>query len=96
MNYIDETAAELGGLLGDCPPELLRLYALLALVRGEETSLEDVHDAWSTWRAGTRPDHPSLVPFGDLAAEVQELDRKYADAIRQVAASAGEDRSDAQ
>ena len=53
--------------------------------KGTETTLENVHDAWSTWRDATRPDHPSLVPFAELAPDVQELDRKYADAIREVA-----------
>ena len=87
MNYVDTIAARLGELLGDCPPELLRLYALLVLVRGEDVTLKDVHDAWAVWRCATRPDHPSLVPFDQLTPEVQELDAKYAGAIREVAAS---------
>lgn len=80
-NYVDDVTARLAGTLDDCPLELLRLYTLLALVKGPGTTLEDVHDAWAVWRADTRPDHPSLVPFGDLRPEVQELDRKYMDAI---------------
>ena len=86
MSYITDITDDLEAAgLDDCPPELLRLYALLVLTTGVITSLEDVHNAWSAWRQATRPDHPSLVPFADLAPEVQELDRKYMDAIRKVA-----------
>ncbi len=81
MNYFDVVVSRLAGRLGDCPVELLRYYALLVLVRGPACTLEDVHDAWSAWRTVTRPDHPSLVPFGELTTEVQELDRKYQHAI---------------
>jgi hypothetical protein len=45
-----------------------------------------VHHAWSAWRAETKPDHRSLVPFEDLTPDVQELDSAYRDAIRAVAA----------
>lgn len=62
--------------------DLLRLYALLALVKGGDTSLRDVHDAWAIWRNQTAPGHRSLVPFDDLDEAVQELDRPYMDAIR--------------
>ncbi len=79
---LDAVAAELPGL----DPELLRLYALLAVVQGPVTSLEDVHDAWALWRAETRPDHPAAIPFADLSVEVQELDRKYAEGIIRAAA----------
>jgi hypothetical protein len=62
-------------------PELARLYALLVLVKGEATTLRDVHDAGSVWRDRTRPDHPSLIPFEQLSRVVQLLDRPYATAI---------------
>lgn len=88
MNYVDRVTRDLASALDDCPPELLRLYTLLALVKGAETTLEDVHDAWSVWRADTRPDHPSLIPFGDLSPEVQALDGKYRDAIAEAAVAA--------
>ena len=98
MNYIDQIALKIYGLVGGGvtpdPVEmrLYRIYALLALVRGDETSAEDVHDGWSVWRAETRPDHPSLVPFDQLPPEVQALDDPYVRAIRQVAGgSAGTD-----
>lgn len=63
------------------PDDLLRLYTLLALVKGSDTTREDVQDAWAVWRQITNPAHSSLVPFDQLAPEVQELDRPYMDAI---------------
>lgn len=86
MSYIDGITSRLAARLDDCPPDLLRFYALLVLIQGHCTSLEDVHDGWACWRASTKPGHADLVPFGDLSPEVQELDRKYMDAIHQVAA----------
>jgi hypothetical protein len=86
LNYLDDLANEIGLLLPSCPEDLLRLYALLALTVGEYVTLENVHDAWSAWRAVSKPDHPSLVPFAELSPEVQALDAPYAEAIRQVAA----------
>lgn len=65
--------------------DLLRLYALLTLTQGQHTTLKDVHDAWSLWRHGTRPDHPSIVPFDQLTSEIQELDRPYMEAIHRAA-----------
>ena len=85
MNYIAVITGRLAAMLPDCPPDLLRLYALLVLTTGTETTLENVHDAWACYRDATRPDHPSLVPFGELTPDVQELDRNYAHAIREVA-----------
>jgi hypothetical protein len=74
---IDEINARLPGL----EPGLVSLYALLLLTRGRDTTLANVHDAWALWRLTTRPGHPSLVPFDELALEVQELDRPYLHAI---------------
>jgi hypothetical protein len=71
--------------LEDEPFELITSYALLALVKGDQTTLEDVHDAWSLWRWRARPDHPALLPFERLPAEIQELDQPYLDAIVRVA-----------
>ncbi len=61
---------------------LLDLYTLLVLVKGEEVTLEDVHDAWAVWRSRTRRDHPSIVPFDDLTKEIQDYDAPYAEAIK--------------
>ncbi len=86
VNYVQEVLDEMAERLPDCDTGLLELYALLALVSGGGTTLENVHDAWSIYRARTRPDHPALIPFIQLAPDVRELDRKYADAIRAAAA----------
>jgi len=85
VNYVDDLAGDIGLHVPDCPPDLLRLYALLTLTVGENVTLENVHDAWAVWRCATRPDHPALIPFDDLSPEVRALDQPYADAIRQVA-----------
>jgi hypothetical protein len=84
-NYVEEIAVTLSGLLGGCPPGLLRMYALLVLVTGEDTSREHVHAAWAAWRTATRPDHPSLIPFDDLTPERRALYGKHAEAIREAA-----------
>lgn len=87
MNYFfDATEAILDQLPG-LPYDLAQLYALLALTTGTETTLENVHDAWSAWTINHRPDHRSLVPFSELTEEVQELDRKYRDGIVRAAAT---------
>ncbi len=95
MSYIDELAAAIRGAL---PPNLIpsgdtstlfRIYAVLALAKGEDVMLEDVHDAWAAWMSGYDPDHRSLIPFPELSGEVQRSDRPYLDAIRAVARECG-------
>ena len=66
-------------------PELERLYVLLLLVRGDQVTLSEVHDAWAVARAVERPDHPDLVPFYQLAPEEWEHDRPFARAIQDAA-----------
>lgn len=85
VNYVQNAIDTLADLLPGCDPDLLKLYALLTLTLGGGTRLEDVHDAWAVWRNTTDPNHRSLVPFGDLSLEVQELDRKYMDMIHAAA-----------
>lgn len=82
-NYIQQLTRDLSARLPGCEMDLIDLYALLALTRGTETTLKDVHDAWSVWRNTSRPDHKSLIPFDELAPEVQELDRAYMQAIHE-------------
>lgn len=79
-NYAQEQLDALASQT-DVPDELARLYALLALVKGGETTLEDVHDAWSLWANIERPEHASLVPFDDLDPDLQQLNEPYRDAI---------------
>ncbi|OZM79918.1 hypothetical protein [Pseudonocardia sp. MH-G8] len=85
MTYIQHALKVLNRACPGLAPELAQLYALLALTRGSRTTLQDVHDAWAVWRNTTRPNHPSLVPFDQLSQDVQELDRKYMQAIHRTA-----------
>lgn len=85
MNYIQDALHRLNAELPDLEPELADLYVLLALTTGKTTTLQDVHEAWAIWRNRSNPQHRSLIPFDQLTVEVQELDRQYRDAIREVA-----------
>lgn len=82
MSYVEDAREALRIRLPGIQEDLLDLYTLLVFTRGDETTLEDVHDAWSVWRHRTDPEHRSIIPFSGLTREVQELDRKYAEAIR--------------
>jgi hypothetical protein len=64
---------------------LFRLYAVLALAKGEDVRLEDVHDAWAAWMAGQDPGHSSLVPFAELTSDVRRSDEPYLEAVVAVA-----------
>lgn len=95
MNYLDAAAQQIKDELAtDLWPakrreDLFRLYGLLMLVKGVRCTLEDVHDAWSTWMVVEHPDHDALVPFCDLSRDVQEEDRPYLEAIQRAAESSG-------
>lgn len=69
--------------------QLFRLYAVLALAKGEQVTLEDIHNAWSAWMLSQNPTHESLKPFTDLTPDIQEEDQPYVDAVRRVAARLG-------
>lgn len=89
MNYIDEIKKELAKHM-KVGKGLMNVYALLVLVRGEDCTLEDVHDAWSvnintTWDKETYGPHRSLVWFNELSPETQEKDRAYVEAIHKTA-----------
>jgi len=89
MNYIDEVKEELAKHI-TVGKGLMNVYALLVLVKGEETTLEDVHDAWSvninqTWNFAQNGNHRSLIAFNELAKEIQEKDRAYVEAIHETA-----------
>ena len=93
MNYIDEIAIRIATELEDNEPEnymlLYRLYALLALTQGINTSNNDIHDAWSVWQLSIDPKHRSLIPFNALSHEVRMLDTLYRDAVRDIAEDIG-------
>ena len=91
--YIDK-AVSLTKLYTDLKSEqLVRLYSLLALVKGEDVTLGDVHDAWAmnmNFKEKNPPycyghDHLSIVPFDQLSKETQDRDVEYAEAIKKVA-----------
>lgn len=89
-NYVQETVDALTRRVGKSDgsdADLMRLYALLVHTTGTATSLKDVHDAWALWRTHTKPEHADLVEFEQLPADVQDYDRPYRDAIRELAAA---------
>ena len=65
---------------------LFRLYAVLVLVKGEETQAADVHDVWAAWKSERDPDDPDIRPFEELDTPTQAADEPFAAAIRAVAA----------
>ena len=71
---------------------LYRLYALLVLIKGEDVSLENVHDAWSVWMASVNPHNSDIVPFSSLDAATRLKDMPY---MRVIATVAREIRSEA-
>ena len=91
MSYVDELAEAIRRLIPrELVPEgdvsmLFRIYAVLALAKGEQVRLEDVHDAWAAWMSGQDLAHRSLKPLRELPPEIQLADRPYLDAIRMVA-----------
>lgn len=91
MNYLDHIACRICWVDGpveeisDDDMTLYRIYAVLALVKGEATTLEDVHNAWVAWQAPISPDHWYLVPFAELTPNIQVRDQPYVDAIHTVA-----------
>lgn len=84
MSYVEEVMQQIGER-HQLDPLLIRLYALLVLAKGEATTMEDVHDAWSLWQDTTQPDHHSVVPFYMLRPEVQVMDKEYRDTIVDIA-----------
>jgi hypothetical protein len=96
MNYIDEIKEELSKHI-TVGKGLMRVYSLLVLIKGEEVTLKDVHDAWAVninenWdkdKIGAEGhkigDHWSVIPFDRLKQETQEKDKEYVTAIRDTA-----------
>ena len=89
QNYIDTIIEELLKRV-NVGVGLQSTYALLVLTKGDQTTLEDVHNAWAvslnrTWNKEKHGQHYSMIPFAQLKQEVQDKDQKYVDAIRDVA-----------
>lgn len=91
MNYVEKVREQLKKRIEDYPEwgerkeELLDLYALLTITKGRETTMEDIHDAWSLWTNREDPTHQSLVPFIQLAPDIAAYDRPYMEAVHDVA-----------
>lgn len=83
-NYVERARNVLSTLIS-VDDELLDLYTLLVLVKGDRCLLDDVHEAWAIWRSRTDSAHRSLIPFNQLRVDVQELDREYMLAIHKTA-----------
>jgi len=66
-----------------CPRALFPLYAALVLA-GRPAASDDIHVMWMAWAGQDRPGHQSIVPFADLAPEVQAYDDPYRDAVNEV------------
>lgn len=86
LNYVDAAYDELSKHIR-VGKGLMRVYTLLVLIKGEETTLQDVHDAWSvnineTWDRAANGQHWSLIPFDQLKKETQDKDQNYVDGIR--------------
>ena len=91
MSYLDEIAAQVRAALppSTLPEEdaaaLFRLYAVLVLVKGVDTSAADVHDVWAAWKAERNPADADIRPFEELDSRTQEADEPFGEAIRAVA-----------
>lgn len=86
MNYIERIAERIkSNLPADILPAdshaLLLMYAVLAKAKGPETTLEDVHDAWTAWMSMQGRQHESSVPFAELPDAVQGEDAPFLRAI---------------
>lgn len=92
-NYLERDAE----LIRDCLPkgtdvpssseELFRVYAVLMRAKGEQTTAEDVHDAWTAWISRTDPHHASAIPFNELDVETKAADQPFLIAIQRAAHS---------
>lgn len=85
-NYVHNAFTRLDNQLGrEQNPALIEFYTILALTKGSETTMQDVHDAWSLHTSIDSPDHPSIRPFDHLPESIQEMDRRFMEAIHEVA-----------
>jgi hypothetical protein len=92
MSYLDELAVRIRAEVpepqrGENAMDLFRLYAVLALAKGESVDASDVHNAWAAWMQQREPDHESLRPFEELDEETQAADSPFVLAIRAVASA---------
>lgn len=92
MSYLDDIARAIQAELGEQPddasaPQLLRLYAVLLLAKGEAVSPEDVHNAWAAWMQDHQPANEDIKPFAELDHSTKKADDPFVAAIRRTARS---------
>jgi hypothetical protein len=97
MTYLDELAVRIRDEVpeshrGETAVDLFRLYAVLALAKGEAVQASDVHNAWAAWMQERDPDHEALRPFQELDKETREADSPFVLAIRAVASARTSDK----
>jgi hypothetical protein len=90
VTYLDKLAQLIRAEVPDAlvPPDaerLFLLYAVLLRAKGSEVTASDVHDAWTAWMQGTRPDHDNARPFEDHDDEIREQDEPFVRAVQAVA-----------
>ncbi len=90
MSYLDDVAAAIRAELVERPgdsssPQLLRLYAVLLLGKGETVTAADVHNAWAAWMQEHQPSHEAIRPFNQLDGPTKEADNPFVEAIRRAA-----------
>lgn len=92
ITYIDTVANKIATETNVKNRSLLQLYTLLVLTKGENITLEDVHDAWAT-SMNFRPvtpycyghEHKSIIPFDQLSEETQNKDVKFVKKLQKIA-----------
>lgn len=89
MSYLDRVAEEIRAEVPAdlIPPDaaaLFLIYAVLARAKGQQTTAEDVHDAWTAWMSGMGEEHQSMRPFAELDAAVRQEDEPFLGAIHRV------------
>jgi hypothetical protein len=91
VTYLEELAEDIRaavpeGALPDVDTgDLFLTYAVLLLAKGEQVSIDDVHNAWVGWMVARGERHGAMVPLEELAPETQAKDLPFAVAIRRVA-----------
>ena len=92
ITYIDKVTKLVAQKTGLKGKQLIRYYALLVLVKGEDITLENIHDGWAmdmNFKERNEycygHDHLSLVPFDKLSEGTKAKDGRYLKALREVA-----------
>ena len=90
MSYLRELASSIRAevparLVPSGSDDLFLIYAVLARTKGDRTTVEDVHDAWSAWMEMRGEQHESMVPFHQLGESVRAEDIPFVEAIHAVA-----------